>query len=298
MTFQRLVSSHLEGVLMNKITLGEGNTPLIKIDDIYFKCEFENPTGSHKDRAFAYQISKLKEQGINRAVISSSGNAAISAANYCKLANIELTVFVSANINKNKLKVLENLNRKIITTPRPISDSVKYAKEQKAYNLRQSTDPNAPIGYGSIAVEIINLGVLPDVIFLPVSSGTALVGIAEGFEKLKHKVSIHAVQTDVVHPIAGFFDKNFQIGSKKSLTDAIVARYTPREDEVIQIIKKTDGWGWVISNQEMEKSRAWLLSHNLDCSYEGAAALAAYWKAKEKGYNFKSIVCILTGKFY
>src|SRR4030042_3312682 len=91
---------------VNKVTLGEGKTRLIDIDNVYFKLEYENPTGSVKDRGFAYQIAKLKEKGINKAVISSSGNAAISVANYCKLANIELTVFVGRNINKRKLKIL------------------------------------------------------------------------------------------------------------------------------------------------------------------------------------------------
>lgn len=280
------------------ITLGEGSTPLVKIDNIYFKCEFKNPTGSHKDRAFAFQISKLKEQGIENAVISSSGNAAISAFNYCKLAGIELNIFISPNINKNKLKILEDLNCNIFQTPKPVSAAFKFSKTNNAYNLRQSTDPNALAGYQNIASEIIKEGIVPDVVFVPVSSGTTLVGIATGFEKLRFKVALHAVQTDVIHPIAGVFDKNFSQTSQKSLAGAIVARFTPREDEVIEKIRKSNGCGWVITNNEMELGRKWLLSHNLDCSYEGAAVLAALWKAKKQGYKFRNPVCLLTGRYY
>ncbi len=281
-----------------KITLGEGNTPIIKIDDIYFKCEFENPTGSHKDRAFAYQISKLSHMGIKNAVISSSGNAAISAANYCKIAGIDLHIFVSGKINKEKLKVLQDLGCKIITTPRSVSEAFKFSKINNAYNLRQSIDPNAPVGYQDIATEIIKEGIVPDAVFLPVSSGTAAVGISLGFEKLNHTVAIHAAQTDKVHPIASVFDKNFKKSSNISLADAIVARFTPREDEVIRIIKKTHGSGWVISNNEMKAALSWLQSHDLNCSYEGACALAAFWKARKSGYSFKNPVCILTGRSY
>jgi len=278
-------------------TLGEGNTPLIVIDGIYFKCEFKNPTGSHKDRGFAIQIAKLKKNGIQTAVISSSGNAAISAANYCKLAGIGLTVFVSPHIDKNKLAVLEKLDCKIIKTKKPVSEAVKYAQEFNAYNLRQSQDPIAPSGYEAIATEIIE-EIIPDAVFIPVSSGTTLVGVASGFRKQKSRVQIHAVQTDVVHPICGLFDHDFKQTEAKSLADAIVAKYTPREDEVANIIKETSGFGWVISNEEMKKARKWLLFHDLNCSYEGAAALAALWKAKNKDYNFQNPVCILTGKYY
>ncbi len=280
------------------ISLKEGNTPLVKIEGIYFKCEFKNPTGSHKDRAFSFQISRLKEQGIKNAVISSSGNAAISAANYCRLAGITLHVFVSPNINRNKLKALENLDCRIVKTERPVSDSVKYSKKMGAYNLRQSTDPNAVYGYQDIASEIIKDGISPAAVFIPVSSGTTLAGIARGFKKLGYSVPLHAVQTDTVHPVSGVFDKDFKETDEKSLADAIVARFTPREDEVVKIIKDTCGSGWVITNREMEEGRKWLLTHNLNCSYEGAAALAALWKARRKGFEIINPVCILSGKYY
>lgn len=275
-----------------------GNTPLVKLDNIYFKCEYENPTESHKDRAFSYQISKLKKQGIKKAVLSSSGNAAISAAHYCQLADIELTVFISPNINKNKLQVLKKLNCKIFQTPKPVSSSMIFAGENDAYNLRQSTDPNALVGYESIASEIINEGILPDAVFIPVSSGTVLIGISLGFKKLNLKVPIHAVQTDAVHPVAGVFDKDFKLTDQRSLADAIVAKYTPLQDKVISNIQDTCGWGWVINNEEMKQGRNWLLTHDLDCSYEGGAVLAALWKSKKQGHKFKYPVCLLTGKFY
>lgn len=274
-----------------------GNTPLVKIGDIYFKCEYKNPTGSHKDRATVLQISKLKKRNINKAVISSSGNAAISAATYCKEANIDLTVFVSPDVNKKKLQILQSLKCEIIQSKKPVSAAFKFSREFNAYNLRQSTDPVAFSGYERIATEILKK-VVPDAIFLPVSSGTTLIGIALGFQKARQAIPIYAVQTDVIHPIAGVFDKDFKEASGKSLSDAIVARFTPLEDKVIKIIKESNGFGWVINNKEMLEARRWLVSHRLDCSYEGAASLASLWKAKRKGYKFDNPVCLLTGKYY
>lgn len=279
-----------------QLTLGEGSTALKKIDNIFFKFEFENPTGSVKDRGMAYQISKLRQQGKRKTVISSSGNAAISAASYCQLAGIELTVFISPKINKHKLGRLEELDCRIIQTVKPISTAFQYAKNHNIYNLRQSVDLYATFGFETIGYEIAAEAKI-DAVFLPVSSGTTLVGIATGFGKLNRFPAFHAVQTEAVHSISSLFDREFR-EKEKSIASAIVAKYTPRQKEVIKIIKKSKGWGWVVSDSEMKEARKWLLSNNVSCSYEGAAALAALWKAGKNGYQYKYPVCILTGKYY
>ncbi len=280
-----------------QLTLAEGNTTLKKIDDIYFKCEYENPTGSVKDRGLAYQISSLFSKGIKEAVISSSGNAAISAAKYCQMANIILTVFVSPKINKSKLDELEKLAIKIIQSSRPISDAFKYSKEKNIYNLRPSRDPVGHIGYSTIAYELDQEVGKVDAIFFPVSSGTTLVGVAQGYKKLGYIPKLFVVQTTAVHPIASQFDSDFK-KTLTSLANSLAAKYSPREKEIAKIIKKSHGGGWVISDEEMIAARNWLLGHNIDCSYEGAATLAALWKAHKKGSVFRNPVCLLTGKFY
>jgi len=89
-------------------------TPLVKIDNLYLKREDLNLTGSAKDRAIVFQIENLKKQGFNQAVISSTGNAAISAAYFCQKANIKLTVFLSPDVNLHKLEIIKKYFPEII----------------------------------------------------------------------------------------------------------------------------------------------------------------------------------------
>jgi len=63
-------------------------------------------------------------------VISSTGNAAISASYYCQQANIPLTIFVSPKIKPNKLSLIKG---HIIQSPQPISDAIKFSKANHAY---------------------------------------------------------------------------------------------------------------------------------------------------------------------
>jgi threonine synthase len=280
-----------------RLSLGEGETLLKKMDGIYFKCEYLNPTGSHKDRGSAYQISYHYQKGVTQAVISSSGNLAISAAKYCQLAGIHLNVFVSPNINFQKLEALTKSDCKINKSKTPIKDAIQFAKKTGATNLRQSTDPIGSIGYRTIAFELYESDPGIDAVFIPVSSATTLVGIFEGYQKIGKMPSLHAVQTDAVHPVAIEFDRDFR-EEKKSLADAIVARYTPRKEGAISAIKKTGGTGWIVSDKVMLRAHKWLKDKKIVCSYEGALALGGLWKAQTKGFKFRKPACLLTGKWY
>lgn len=281
-----------------RLTLGEGGTPEVALEEIVFKREDENPTGSVKDRGMAFQVSWVWQKGIKAVAISSSGNSAISAAAYCQLAGIRLYAFVSPKINKEKLEKIESFNVKVFLTPRPVSDAVKFAKEENVFLLRSSISEEALEGYQSLAFELHkNLGRIDD-LFLPVSSGTTLAGIAKGYQNLGYLPRFQVVQTTAVHPIADVFDKDYK-ASLTSLADALVARVTQRKEAVIGLIKESQGCGWVVNDEEIQKACFWLESHNLSTSAEGAASLAAIWKAKKKGVVLGSkIVCLLTGRSY
>ena len=72
------------------ISLGEGNTPLIRLQniprelgkevDIYVKYEGLNPTGSFKDRGMTAAISEAAGRGAQAVICASTGNTAASAA--------------------------------------------------------------------------------------------------------------------------------------------------------------------------------------------------------------------------
>lgn len=279
-----------------QLTLGEGSTAIVKNNGIFFKCEFENPTGSVKDRGICFQTAKLKENGHKEAVISSSGNAAVSASFYCSLHQIKLSVYLSPDVNRAKLSAIKK-GTDIIKTKKPISSAAIHSLEKRIPNLRPSTDPFGSAGYRTISFELAKKIPGIDAVFIPVSSGAALKGIYEGFAMLNLKPALHAVQTTRIHPLAGKFDKDFKFEAS-SLADAIVAKYLPLEQDLMKILLKTKGSAWVISNELMRENKNKLKKMDLNSSYEGAAVLAAVYKAHSFGFKYKFPVCILTGKEY
>lgn len=256
-------------------------TPLTKFDHLYFKREDQNPTGSAKDRALPYQIQNLIKNNFKSAVISSTGNAAISAAFYCQQANIPLTIFLSPKVNPRKLSLI---NGKIITSSKPISETIKFSKTNQAYLLRQSTDPNAQIGYSQIGQEILSQ--LPSLtsVFIPVGSGTTLLGIAK---TLPQNVKIFAVQSAANPTICSAFSTNYT-PETENLTDALSVKYLPLKKEIIAQIKKHDGTGLIVSNQEILAQQK--ISDQFSVSIESALALAGYYQVKDQAGDYPIIL--------
>jgi threonine synthase len=313
---------------LNQLTLNEGDTPctkcpnlayILKLTKVYLKREDLNPSGSFKDRSIAYQISQHLQNGENKFVISSSGNAAISTIKYCKLFPCELNVFVSKNIPADKLmrlidttqiqnfdhSILQNEDTKELTqgnitlyfSNNPISDSIKFVNEYNYTHLRGSNDDLATIGFRTISYELINQAKDMDSIFIPCSSGTSTVGIYQGFfDKSFTPPPIHIIQTAKIKPIASYFDKEFT-KSETSLSSAISDRIAKRKDQVIEIVNKTGGSGWIINDDELITSQSILSKEcNLQTSFDSALSLAGLYKALQKGYTIKKPVLIISGK--
>jgi threonine dehydratase len=246
-------------------------TPLINYDGVYLKREDLNITGSAKDRAIPAQLLPH----IKHAVISSSGNAAISAQHFCRLNNIKLTIFVSPHTDPKKLALLDNYQ----ISQQPISDAFKFAKNNKATFIRQSTDPNALIGYQSIGKEIVLQCPQITSLFIPVGSGTTLLGISQVLPK---SVKIFAVQPASHCPIASKFDHHYTPEVKTS-TDALSVKMLPLKGQVILACFS----GVVIQDQDIKNS--------IDTSAEGNLAFAGYQKVKDTQPVGDFPVILLTG---
>jgi len=85
------------------VTKPEGNTNLYRsgplaawvgIDDLAWKHEGENPTGSFKDRGMTVGITVAKKLGMDRVACASTGNTSASMASYAANAGMKAYVFI------------------------------------------------------------------------------------------------------------------------------------------------------------------------------------------------------------
>ena len=275
--------------------------------DLYLKREDTHKYGSHKGRSIPVMIKKyLKEENISDFVISSSGNAALAAIHAVQSHNknndtkIKLTIFIGEKITEQKLKSLtsaiQDVHIKLKQVERPKQQAFQIDKSGEAKFLRQSTDENALEGYFELARELAKI---PDLkaVFIPTSSGTTAQALGKSFEKLNKNIQIHIVQTEACHPIAQEFDTP-ENKTESSCAGAIVDKIAHRKNAVVDVIKNSQGSGWIVSDEEIREARKLVKNTtNIKISTNSALSVAGLKKAITNNWKFDGVVCCLvTGR--
>jgi threonine dehydratase len=267
---------------------------------VYLKREDLHPYGSHKGRSLPHMIDHAIKKGITKFVISSSGNAALSAAIHIeKLANlghdVSLRIFVGEKIPKEKLDNLTIRQSSRVTieqTPRPLQSAITLSK-QGYHQLRQSTDEIATTGYHALADELLCVPNLSNV-FIGTSSGTTAIGLYDRFSELKKPIKIHIVQTVACHPMAKPFDDACE---GDSIANAISDKTAFRKIAVEKIVRESKGGGWIVSDTDIIEAQNLLRNENIKATPNGALGVAGLMRASGKGLLFHgAITCIITGK--
>ena len=288
----------------NRLSLGSNRSRIVgakhlrNVKSLYFKREDENQAGSLKDRSLAYQVSLAKQNGEKELVISTSGNAGIAASAYCQKAVIKLYVFISPETEKVKIKEMQKYGPVIIKSKRAIRLANYVSAKYKIENLRPSINDSSIEGFKSIAFEIFeNLGEV-DAIFTFVTSGSSFVGIGRTYKyllesgEIKKLPKLFAVQSGEIFSIASEFE---EIQKQESKAGKLGAKNTKRKNEIIELIKLSEGKGIYITDEEIQKVTKLLEKNNINTSLEGCASFVGVIKASEKN-KFNKVVCILSGK--
>jgi threonine synthase len=167
------------------ISLGEGNTPLIRLKnipkllgkdvDIYVKYEGLNPTGSFKDRGMTMAVTKAVEEGSNAIICASTGNTSAAAAAYAARAGITAFVLIpEGKIAMGKLAQAMMYGAVTIQIRGNFDEGmelVKQVAQQAPVTIVNSVNPYRLQGQKTAAFEIVEeLGRAPDYHCLPVGN--------------------------------------------------------------------------------------------------------------------------------
>ncbi len=308
----------------NKITLGEGNTPLIEskslaskldIDRFFFKYEGSNPTGSFKDRLNAIAFSKGKDFKKKLATVASSGNQGVSLAAYSYAASMKSLIFCPPYVEEKTIKelLLRNSTPVILSEYGDPALKVveklvnKYDYYVSARNFpRPFANPYGLEGYKTISFEIYEqLADIPDKFFVPTGGGDSIYGVWKGFREIyqagivKKHPKMYACQTKLG---GDSLVKSYKSKSKNAAivdsgsSKAISIRVKQSGDHGLWAINESKGGAYSVSEREIDDALQIIGNHGLCVDPTCAVSLAGVLKCKKEKKLKKSdiIVCLLT----
>lgn len=288
-------------------------TPLVTNDyinkltenNVYFKLENLQITGSFKYRGALHKILKLSESSKKKGVIAySSGNHAQAVAYASNQNNINAKIIMPNNAPKIKINNTKKYGAEVV-----LYDPNKEQRETIGQNIaleenrtlvKPYDDYDIIAGQGTVGLEIVDqlkeIKVVPNLYLCCCGGGGLIAGSSTYLKYAFPQISCYSVEPE------GFEDTSRSLLSgkiesnalgKKSICDALLA-FQPG-NLTFPINKKNLDGGLVVKEEETKKSII-TIAENLKIIIEpGGAVAAAAILSKKLNIKNKNIVVMLSG---
>jgi len=287
------------------VSLGEGFTPMLpsrEFPNVYIKDEGLNPTGSFKARGLSAAVTMAKKYGLKKLAIPSAGNAGSALAAYAAAAGLESYIFMPKDVPLANRVECEIYGANVTLVDGLISDCARMVSEGKEkqgwFDVSTLKEPFRVEGKKTMGYEAAEqLGWrVPDGIIYPTGGGVGLIGMRKAFDEMEElgwiksdRPRMVSVQSSGCAPIVKAWDEgksSAEFWPNASTLAAGLRVPKPYGDYLIlDILKKSGGVAVAVSDDEiMDALRHWARVEGIFAAPEGAAALAAYRKLRDKGF--------------
>ncbi len=297
------------------ISLGEGNTPLIRLHnipkllgkevDIYVKYEGLNPTGSFKDRGMTMAVTKAVEEGSKAIICASTGNTSAAAAAYAARAGITAFVLIpDGKIAMGKLAQAMMYGATTLQIRGNFDDGMRLVKEvaeQAPVTIVNSINPFRLQGQKTAAFEIVEeLGGAPDYHCIPVGNAGNITAHWMGYSEYRDSGIVSNAPTMVGYQAAGAapFMRGGMVDNPETVATAIRIGHPQSWDKAWNVQKESGGWFDECSDEEILAAQKLLAQkEGVFCEPASATSLAGAMRDIKSGKipEGSKIVCTLTG---
>ncbi|MHB8254350.1 MAG: threonine synthase [Acidiferrobacter sp.] len=296
------------------ITLGEGDTPLIRLDrltkttgrdaTLYVKFEGLNPTGSFKDRGMCFAVTKAVEAGSRALICASTGNTSASAAAYAARAGLAAFVLIpEGKIALGKLSQAMIHGAVVVQIQGNFDAGMRLVKEIAAttpVTLVNSVNPYRLQGQKTAAFEIVDaLGFAPQYHYLPVGNAGNITAHWLGYQDYGRQGRCSMPKL-VGYQAAGAapFVLGKMVDDPETIATAIRIGH-PQSWALAQAAKEaTGGWFGAIDDAEiLATQRLMAREEGIFCEPASAVSVAGALRDLRAGRinEGATVVCTVTG---
>lgn len=313
------------------ISLGEGRTPLIRLDNVekqigfegelYVKFEGLNPTGSFKDRGMTVAVTQAVHEGAKAIICASTGNTSAAAAAYAVRAGVTAFVLIpDGKIALGKLAQAVVHGSVVIQIQGNFDDGMRLVKEigeTTPVAIVNSINPYRLQGQKTAAFEIVEaLGRAPDYHCLPVGNAGNISAHWIGYSEaagIATAISPHHAQgrfldtplTDKRPRMVGYqaagsapFMRGAPVKNPETVATAIRIGDPQSWDLAWALQKESKGWFDECADAEILATQRMLAaSDGVFCEPASAASLCGALRDIKAGKIAagSTVVCTLTG---
>ena len=297
------------------ISLGEGNTPLIRLNniprelgkevDIYVKYEGLNPTGSFKDRGMTMAITKAVDENSKAVICASTGNTSASAAAYSARAGIIPFVLIpEGKIALGKLAQAMMHGAVVIQIQGNFDDGMRLVKEVAEHapiTIVNSINPYRLQGQKTAAFEIIEeLGKAPDYHCLPLGNAGNISAYWMGYNEYYQTGIVNQRPKMCAYQASGSapFLRGHPVDNPETVATAIRIGNPQSWDKAWAAQKESGGWFDEFDDSDILAAQKLLAEkEGIFCEPASAISIAGVMRDVKSGKipEGSVVTCTLTG---
>ncbi|KAF2881483.1 hypothetical protein ILUMI_24681 [Ignelater luminosus] len=269
--------------------------------NLFLKMEFQQFTGSFKERGARYTMLMLDEATRKKGIVSASlGNHAQAVSYHGLLLNIPVTVVMPVVAPIMKISKCRDLKATVVVQGKDMAEAKKIAlriaKTNGSLYINGYDHPHVLAGQGTAGLEILEQVPNVDAVVIPAGGGGLIAGVAVALKELKPSCKIIGVESE---NCPGFSEsvkagKPTLVQVKATLADGLAVPFIgvnsfktafPLIDKML-VVKEQNIASGILRLIETQK-----------CIVEGAGAsgLAAVIGGQLDEYKGKNVVLILSG---
>lgn len=269
-------------------------------NQVYFKTENLQVTGSFKLRGAYFKISRLTDEEKAAGIVAcSAGNHAQGVALAARRMGIKATICMPDGAPISKVQATRSYGAEVALVKGAYDDAYQYAcklqEEEHATFIHPFDDPDVIAGQGTIGLEILDQLKDVDVIVVPVGGGGLISGVAYAAKSLKPDIKVYGVQAKEAASMADSlkYDEQVTLNTVNTFADGIAVKHPG--DLTFELIKDyVDGVVTVTEDEIAVAILALIEKQKLIAEGAGAVSLAAVM-ADKIPVEGKNVVCLVSG---
>jgi cysteine synthase A len=261
-----------------------GNTPLVKIENVYAKLESVNPSGSIKDRAALEIVEAAEREGKLKKgftiIEASSGNTGISLSMVAAIKGYKMIVVMPENMSEERVQMMKAFGAELVLTStsgslkEAIEKAEEIGKRPDTFIARQFSNINNVKAQEKIGEEILKQIGPVDAVIAGVGTGGTLMGLSNVMRKVNPDVKTIAVEPEEAAVMFGGSNVRIKEHKIQGIGDGFIP-------DLIDM-KRVDGVVTVSSEESIDMTRRLSKEYGLLVGISsGANIFAALKIAKE-----------------
>lgn len=226
-----------------------GDTPLVRVDGIWVKLEYLNPSGSIKARIAKYMIERAETEGLlqpgGTIVEASSGNTANAMSMVAAVKGYRMLVVMPNGMSPERAAISRAFGAQVMTLGDfHVTDALAKVRElgaQPGFFAPQQFDNewNVEENRTWLGPEVLRQlpeGIVPDAVVGGVGTGGTIVGVGQAFRAVNPACHVVAVEpNESCTLMCGEVGRHLIEGIADGFVPGIIARHREEVDAIVAV---------------------------------------------------------------